>query len=91
MIENIKKAIELLEKLADEKKWEKNARGYWVYSETCPFVIAKEVLEELEQLQAENKKFRSILTQAYEYLEKGGKIVCGSDWHGDVGIALEGR
>jgi len=54
------KAIELLRKLADEKKWENNRDGYWVYSETSPFAIAQEALAELKKqpepdLEAENK------------------------------------
>ncbi len=43
------KAIKLLEKLADANKWDKNSGGYWVYSETCPFVIAQQALALLNQ------------------------------------------
>ncbi len=65
---NRTEAIELIEKLADENKWEKNRDGYWVYSETCPCVIARQAIAKLKEHPSASeftKRFRATCEVAY--------------------------
>jgi len=51
----------------------------------CASRNSKVILE----LQNKNEKLRSILQQGLDYLDKGGNITCGCDYHGDLEQALE--